>query len=36
MWGLSDLNAAYVKDVLPQPDRGNKSPYYLDIKEIRI
>jgi hypothetical protein len=26
LWGLADLNAAYVHDVLPQPDRGNKSP----------
>jgi len=26
MWALSDLNAAYVHDVLPQRDRGNKSP----------
>jgi hypothetical protein len=32
MWGLSDLNAAYVKDVLPQPNRGNKSPYYFRHK----
>jgi hypothetical protein len=32
MWGLSDLNAAYVKDFLPQPDRGNKSPYYFRHK----
>jgi hypothetical protein len=27
MWGLADLNAAYVHDVLPQPEKGNKSPY---------
>jgi hypothetical protein len=26
MWALADLNAAYVHDVLPQRDRGNKSP----------
>jgi hypothetical protein len=27
MWGLSDLYAVVVRDVLPQPERGNKSPY---------
>jgi hypothetical protein len=27
MWGLADLHAANVKDVLPQPERGNKSPF---------
>ena len=27
MWGLADLNSAYVHDVLPQPEKGNKSPY---------
>jgi len=42
LWGLSDLNAAYVKDVLPQPDRGNKSPYFFrhnrnpDIDHLHI
>jgi hypothetical protein len=29
MWGLADLYAAYVHDVLPQPDRSNKSPYFM-------
>jgi hypothetical protein len=29
MWGLADLYAAYVHDVLPQPDRSNKSPYQI-------
>jgi hypothetical protein len=27
LWGLADLNAAAAHDVLPQPERGNKSPY---------
>jgi hypothetical protein len=27
MWGLSDLYAAYVHDVLPQPEKGNRSPF---------
>jgi hypothetical protein len=27
LWGLSDLHSAAVHDVLPQPERGNKSPY---------
>jgi hypothetical protein len=31
MWGLADIHAAYVHDILPQPDRSNKSPY-----EIRL
>jgi hypothetical protein len=29
MWGLSDLHSLYIHDVLPQRDRGNKSPYEL-------
>jgi hypothetical protein len=29
MWGLADLNATYVHDVLPQPDRSNKIPYFM-------
>jgi hypothetical protein len=28
MWGLSDTYAVFVIDVLPQPERGNKSPYF--------
>jgi hypothetical protein len=31
MWGLSDLHSLYVHDVLPQRDRGNKSPYELRL-----
>jgi hypothetical protein len=27
MWGCSDIYSAYVNDVLPQPDRNNKSPH---------
>jgi hypothetical protein len=27
LWGLADIQGAYVQDVLPQPDRSNKSPY---------
>jgi hypothetical protein len=29
MWGLADHHSGYVHDVLPQPDRGNKSPYEI-------
>ena len=29
MWGLSDLHAGNVHDVLPQAERGNKSPYEI-------
>jgi hypothetical protein len=29
MWGLADLNAAYVHDILPQSDCSNKSPYFM-------
>ncbi len=27
LWGLADIQCAYIHDVLSQPDRGNKSPY---------
>jgi hypothetical protein len=27
LWGLGDLQGAYIHDVLPQPERSNKSPY---------
>ena len=33
LWGLADLNAAYVHDVLPQPERGNKSPF--EIRKLK-
>ena len=33
LWGLSDLNAANVHDILPQPERGNKSPF--EIRKLR-
>ena len=33
MWGLADLHSAQVHDVLPQPNRGNKSPY--EIRHLR-
>lgn len=29
MWGLADLHAGNVHDVLPQPERGNRSPYEI-------
>jgi hypothetical protein len=29
MWGLADLHAGNVHDVLPQPERANKSPYEI-------
>jgi hypothetical protein len=29
MWGLSDIHAGTVHDVLPQAERGNKSPYEI-------
>ncbi len=29
MWGLADHNAAYVHDILPQPERANKSPFEI-------
>jgi hypothetical protein len=31
MWGLSDLQSRYIQDVLPQSNRGNKSPYELRL-----
>jgi hypothetical protein len=33
LWGLADLNAANVHDILPQPERGNKSPF--EIRKLR-
>jgi hypothetical protein len=33
MWGLSDTYAVFVIDVLPQPERGNKSPYFYRHKK---
>jgi hypothetical protein len=29
MWGMADIHAANVIDVLPQVERGNKSPYEI-------
>jgi hypothetical protein len=29
LWGLADLHAGNVHDVLPQPERGNKSPFEI-------
>ncbi len=31
LWGLADLYAVYVHDVLPQPEKGNKSPWELRL-----
>ncbi len=34
MWGLADLNAVNVHDVLPQIERGNMSPYQATYKYL--
>ena len=33
-WGLSDLNATNIHDVLPQKSKGNKSPYEMRTGKI--